>query len=105
MQSLVGQGVALPPQLEDAVGELCVPLCVLRNETDYYLATQTVFFSSSSLMNRTRAPAADMPNVAAFLGGMVAQEAIKIITRQYVPIAGYCVVDLVDSWTGIVGGA
>ncbi|KAF7792179.1 hypothetical protein EIP86_003210 [Pleurotus ostreatoroseus] len=73
--SLVGQGVTLPPQLDDAIGEI------------------------------TRAPAADMPNVAAFLGGMVAQEAIKMITRQYVPIAGHCVVDLVDSWTGVVGGA
>ncbi|KAJ3519917.1 hypothetical protein NM688_g9232 [Phlebia brevispora] len=73
VQSLVGQGVELPEQLADAVGEL------------------------------TRAPTADMPNIAAFLGGMVAQEAIKMITRQYVPIVGYCVVDLVDSWTGIIG--
>ena len=50
-----------------------------------------------------RTPTADLPNVAAFLGGMVAQEAIKIITKQYVPTNGYCVVDLVDSWTGVVG--
>jgi len=47
-----------------------------------------------------RAPTADLPNVAAFLGGMVAQEAIKMITRQYIPVNGYCVIDLVDTWTG-----
>ena len=50
-----------------------------------------------------RAPTADLPNTAAFLGGLVAQEAIKMITKQYVPINGYCVVDLVGSWTGTVG--
>ena len=44
-----------------------------------------------------------MPTVAAFMGGMVAQEAIKMITKQYVPVNGHCVVDLVGSWTGVVG--
>ena len=32
---------------------------------------------------------------------MVAQEAIKMITKQYVPANGYCVVDLIDS-NGVV---
>ncbi len=41
--------------------------------------------------------------MAAFLGGLVAQEAIKVITAQYVPLNGYCVVDLIDSWTGVIG--
>ena len=53
--------------------------------------------------SRARTPTADLPNTAAFLGGMIAQEAIKMITKQYVPVNGYCVVDLVDSWTGIIG--
>ncbi|GBE84542.1 hypothetical protein SCP_0605210 [Sparassis crispa] len=73
VQALVGAGVDLPKEVEDAVGELA------------------------------RAPTADLPNTAAFVGGLVAQEAIKLITRQYVPTNGYCVVDLVDSWTGVVG--
>ncbi|TFK45262.1 hypothetical protein OE88DRAFT_1715442 [Heliocybe sulcata] len=50
-----------------------------------------------------RAPTADLPNMAAFLGGMVAQETIKMITRQYVPQKGYLVIDMVDMWTGAVG--
>lgn len=50
-----------------------------------------------------RAPTADLPNMAAFLGGLVAQEAIKMITNQYVPVNGYCVVDLIQTWTGVVG--
>ncbi|KAL0959096.1 hypothetical protein HGRIS_014394 [Hohenbuehelia grisea] len=50
-----------------------------------------------------RSPNADLPNMAALLGGLVAQEVIKMITKQYVPINGYCVVDLIEMWTGVVG--
>ncbi|KAG9311294.1 hypothetical protein JVU11DRAFT_8382 [Chiua virens] len=50
-----------------------------------------------------RAPSAELPNTASFLGGMVAQETIKMITKQYVPVKGYCVIDLIDTWTGVIG--
>ncbi|PIL27214.1 hypothetical protein GSI_10358 [Ganoderma sinense ZZ0214-1] len=72
VQRVVGEGVELPEELETAVGEIA------------------------------RAPTADLPNMAAFLGGLVAQEAIKVITEQYVPLNGYCVVDLIESWTGVI---
>jgi amyloid beta precursor protein binding protein 1 len=36
------------------------------------------------------------------MGGLVAQEVIKMITKQYVPVNGYVVVDLVDTWTAVV---
>jgi amyloid beta precursor protein binding protein 1 len=52
--------------------------------------------------NSARSPSADLPTTSAFLGGLVAQEAIKMITKQYVPVNGYCVVDLVETWTGVV---
>ncbi|KAI0732589.1 hypothetical protein C8Q72DRAFT_817796 [Fomitopsis betulina] len=74
VHKLVGDNVELPEDLESAIGEIA------------------------------RAPTADLPNTAAFLGGMVAQEAIKMITKQYVPVNGYCVIDMVDMWTGTVGG-
>ncbi|OCH96719.1 hypothetical protein OBBRIDRAFT_787289 [Obba rivulosa] len=73
VHALVGKDVELPEEAELAIGELA------------------------------RSPTAELPNTAAFLGGMVAQEAIKMITRQYVPVNGYCVVDLIDSTTGVVG--
>lgn len=74
VQSIVGSGVELPEeQLDAAVGEVA------------------------------RAPTSDLPNVAAFLGGMVAQEAIKMITKQYVPQKGYLVIDMIDMWTGPTG--
>ncbi|KAJ7485285.1 hypothetical protein FB451DRAFT_1337569 [Mycena latifolia] len=71
-QALLPPGAELPDEFSDAVGEIA------------------------------RAPSADLPNTAAFLGGLVAQEVIKMITKQYVPIDGYCVVDLVETWTGMV---
>lgn len=56
----------------------------------------------SSLSTSARAPTADLPTTAAFLGGLVAQEAIKLVTKQYVPLEGVCVVDLVSSTTGVI---
>jgi NEDD8-activating enzyme E1 regulatory subunit len=58
--------------------------------------------SSGAIIHRIRAPTADLPTTAALLGGFVAQEAIKLITRQYVPINGVCVIDLISSTTGTI---
>ena len=51
---------------------------------------------------RARASTADLPNTAAFLGGLIAQEAIKVLTKQYTPVQGICVIDLIESWTNIL---
>lgn len=71
----------------------------LSARCNFQLFLQT---TGADLRHSVRAPTADLPNVAAFLGGIVAQEAIKMITRQYIPVNGYCVIDLVDTWTGVL---
>lgn len=38
-----------------------------------------------------------LPTTAAFLGGIVAQEAIKLVTNQYMPLDNTVIVDLVKS--------
>lgn len=48
-----------------------------------------------------RVAGGELHNVSSVLGGMVAQEAIKLITRQYVPVAGTCVFDGVRSKVGV----
>ena len=48
-----------------------------------------------------RANGAELHNIAALTGGMVAQEAIKIITKQYVPVDNICVFDGIGSRTGV----
>ena len=88
-QALLPDGTELPEEFPDAVGEMYVQIRLL-----WYFVTRG--FCSA------RAPNADLPNTAAFLGGLVAQEVIKVITKQYVPIEGYCCVDLVETWTGML---
>lgn len=48
-----------------------------------------------------RADSGELHNVAALTGGMVAQEVIKVITRQYVPINNTCIFDGVASKTAV----
>lgn len=48
-----------------------------------------------------RAQGGELHNISSVLGGMVAQEAIKLLTRQYVPVDGICVFDGVRSKTGV----
>ena len=45
------------------------------------------------MADSTRAGASDMPQMAALLGGVAAQEVIKITTRQYVPLNGTFIFD------------
>ncbi|KIM43435.1 hypothetical protein M413DRAFT_18011 [Hebeloma cylindrosporum] len=70
--ALLPPGTELPEEFEAAVGEV------------------------------VRAPTADLPNTAALLGGVVAQEVIKMITKQYIPINGSCIIDLIETWTGVL---
>ena len=44
---------------------------------------------------------AELHNVAALTGGMVAQEVIKVVTRQYVPVDNTCVFDGIQSKTAV----
>jgi len=90
-QALLPDGTELPEEFSDAVGEMYVP-----HSDTVALNVVTRGFRSA------RAPNAELPNTAAFLGGLVAQEVIKVITKQYVPIEGYCCVDLVETWTGML---
>ncbi|KAH0496606.1 hypothetical protein TgHK011_003957 [Trichoderma gracile] len=45
----------------------------------------------------SRAAGGELHNISAVTGGMVAQEVIKIITKQYVPIDNTCIFDGVES--------
>lgn len=44
-----------------------------------------------------RAAGGELHNVSAVMGGMVAQEMIKIITKQYIPINNTCIFDGIGS--------
>lgn len=44
-----------------------------------------------------RAAGGEMHNISAVLGGMVAQEIIKVVTRQYIPVDNTCIFDGIES--------
>lgn len=44
-----------------------------------------------------RARGAELHNTSALTGGMVAQEIIKVITKQYIPIDNTCIFDGISS--------
>jgi amyloid beta precursor protein binding protein 1 len=50
----------------------------------------------------TRCAGGELHNISSLTGGMVAQEAIKVITRQYVPVDNTCVFDGIraKAWVG-----
>ena len=45
----------------------------------------------------SRAAGAELHNISAATGGMVAQEVIKVITKQYIPIDNTCIFDGIES--------
>lgn len=49
-----------------------------------------------------RANGGELHNISALTGGMVSQEIIKIITKQYIPIDNTCVFDGVTSRTQVL---
>ncbi|KAL2754551.1 hypothetical protein ACRALDRAFT_1076212 [Sodiomyces alcalophilus JCM 7366] len=59
----------------------------VASQERYTQAAQEVF----------RAAGGELHNVSAVLGGMVAQELIKIVTKQYIPINNTCIFDGIGS--------
>ncbi|KAL1633765.1 hypothetical protein SLS56_002644 [Neofusicoccum ribis] len=50
----------------------------------------------------TRAGGVELHNIAALAGGMVSQEVIKVVTKQYIPVDNTCVFDGVRSKSGVI---
>ncbi|MCJ1391575.1 hypothetical protein MMC18_004439 [Xylographa bjoerkii] len=53
------------------------------------------------IMELARGGLAELHNISALTGGMVAQEVIKVLTKQYVPIDNTCVFDGIRSETAV----
>ncbi|CAD0114172.1 unnamed protein product [Aureobasidium uvarum] len=49
-----------------------------------------------------RAGASELHNIGSLTGGMVAQEVIKVITKQYVPIDNTCIFDGIESKASVL---
>lgn len=49
-----------------------------------------------------RAKGGELHNISSLTGGMVAQEVIKIITKQYIPVDNLCIFDGITSKTQVL---
>lgn len=49
-----------------------------------------------------RAGGAELHNIAALTGGLVSQEVIKVVTKQYIPVDNTCVFDGVKSKSSVI---
>ena len=64
--------------------------------------TETVETKAAAVVKEfERANGAELHNISALTGGMVAQEVIKVITKQYVPVDSACVFDGIISKTAV----
>jgi NEDD8-activating enzyme E1 regulatory subunit len=52
---------------------------------------------SQAAQEVARAGGGELHNISAFTGGLVAQETIKIITKQYIPVDNTCIFDGISS--------
>ena len=58
-------------------------------------------YSTCLLIDRVRYGACEIHTVAAFMGGIASQEAIKILTRQYVPLHQTFIYNGLQSVSGV----
>lgn len=79
-----------PLRLEDLLGDLDGLDVKLCNEKIDPILTELV-----------RAKGGELHNISALTGGMLAQEAIKVVTKQYIPTDNTCVFDGVLSKTEV----
>lgn len=56
---------------------------------------------NDAIAELARAGGAELHNISALTGGMVAQEVIKVLTKQYVPVDNTCVFDGITSKTAV----
>ncbi|OAV96502.1 hypothetical protein PTTG_00960 [Puccinia triticina 1-1 BBBD Race 1] len=55
-----------------------------------------------ALKEMVRSAGSELPHISSLVGGLVAQEVTKLITRQYVPMTGTCIFDGYRSSIGFV---
>ncbi|KAL8812554.1 MAG: hypothetical protein Q9223_001019 [Gallowayella weberi] len=70
-------------------------------DTDLEAVNQIMTRVEPILEELLRADGAELHNISALTGGMVAQEIIKVLTRQYIPIDNTCVFDGITSKSAV----
>lgn len=67
---------------------------VVTNSIPSLVGNQSILQAAREIVRSNRG---EIHNTAAVTGGMVSQEMIKLITRQYIPIDNTCIFDGIES--------
>lgn len=65
--------------------------------TEWSIPASDIEQFNDALKSITQAGGAELHNMASLMGGLVSQEAIKLVTRQYIPLDNTCIFDGVKS--------
>lgn len=84
---------ALTDDADSYIDSLFRSLLQVLDDDDDFDPTPIKARIQTILAELGRAHGAELHNISALTGGMVAQEVIKVITKQYVPIDNTCVFD------------
>lgn len=88
---------ALKDDADSYIDNLFRSLLQLLDDDDDFSAAPIKARVQTIVAELGRAHGAELHNISALTGGMVAQEVIKVITKQYVPIDNACVFDGIAS--------
>ena len=77
-------------------------LSVAMQRTLFPVETYTSSSSSAKTISSTSISGSELHNISSLTGGLVAQEAIKLLTRQYVPVNNVVVYDGVGARVGVL---
>lgn len=83
------------PSTEEIVSSVTADCLAYAHENQYTRIEQAA-------KEVSRSAEGELHNISAVTGGMVAQEIIKIITRQYVPVDNTCIFDGIESRCQII---
>ncbi|KAI9683612.1 MAG: hypothetical protein M1829_004916 [Trizodia sp. TS-e1964] len=73
----------------------------LETRADIPISSESRELGQKALEELFRARGTELHNISALIGGMAAQEAIKVLTRQYIPINNVCVFDGIGSRSAV----
>ncbi|KAK5007093.1 hypothetical protein LTR60_005803 [Cryomyces antarcticus] len=97
---------AAEPDTQKMIGIAEAIIDSLLNEASRFIEdpeySEIKHVSAKFVEEIVRAGGSELHNIAALTGGMVAQEVIKVITKQYIPVDNTCLFDGIASKTSVL---
>ena len=96
--ALVSDAGPFREDIEDFVKTILLGLKDVEPEVDFGNSTAQVLKVAGEIQ---RSGPYELHNISSLAGGVVAQEVIKVITKQYVPVDNTCIIDGITSKSAV----